>query len=145
MAWAAVVLGIIFAVSSIVVISMIALRMLQTSRAVSHEFVEAHRDTLGALERIHERNVGQINGVLDRFMALDFSLFKAYQSSETADVGGFILPDEEEEGVSGHFNAGGRFIDHSANITQRMRAVAEEEKIIAEDFDEEFFRREDEK
>jgi len=109
----------------------------------------AHRATLASLERTHERNVAQINTVLDRFMALDFQLFKSYQLAEQADVGGFdepteiIEPDEPTGTVT--FTPGGNVVLHGETIAERLRQRAEEEEMLAEDFGDDFFEREDAK
>jgi hypothetical protein len=51
---------------------------------------------LSTLERVHERDQAHVSSVLDRFMSLDFTLFKTYQLSEQV-VGQYVPPEERPE------------------------------------------------
>jgi hypothetical protein len=144
MLWAALIVGAIIVIVSLTVLGLIALKALSSAAEVSRVFGDAHQATLMSLERTHDRNIKQNDGVLDRFMALDFSVFKAYQSAEIAEEGGFIDPNEgEEEGSSRTYIGDGRYIDHSTAVADRLKALANEEALMAEDFDDEFIARED--
>jgi hypothetical protein len=143
MLWAALIIGALVVIGCTSTLGLIAYKALQTSSQVSRDFISAHQATLNSLERTHDRNVKQNEGVLDRFMALDFSLFKAYQSAEDAPVGGFEPPDEEEEGSMRTYLSNDRYIEHGTSVADRLRAAAEERTILAEDFDDEFLARED--
>jgi chromosome condensin MukBEF ATPase and DNA-binding subunit MukB len=145
MLWAALILGALVVISCTSILGLIASRSLQNAQNVSREFVQAHTATLNSLERTHERNVEQINSVLDRFMALDFSLFKAYQSSEQAEAGGFVEPEDEDEGSVVAFTGSGRTINVGADVAESLRQRLEEDALLREDFSEEFWQREDAK
>lgn len=134
--------GVILIVSCVAFIGLIALKMLSLSLRVSQQFVDAHKATLETLERTHNRNVKQNDGVLDRFMALDFSIFKAYQSAEGAEIGGFEEPDDGEEGSLRTYSDVGTFREHGADLERRLREATEEAAILAEDFGEDFDRSE---
>jgi len=148
MLYVAVIFGIIAVAGVIIASMMIALRCLQSAVIVAEKFVVAHRATLNSLERTHKRNVDQNGSVLDRFMALDFSLFKSYQLTEAADAGGFSEPEDEGEDESTGtitYTPGGNVVLHGEALADRLRQRMEEEQILAEDFDEAFFEREDTK
>jgi hypothetical protein len=144
MIWAAVIIGIILLWSFIILLVMSALKLSKQADEISLRFIDAHKATLASLERTHERNVAQNSSVLDRFMALDFSLFKAYQSSELAEEGGFEEPTDEDLENTGviSFNDGGRVTRPGATIEEQLRLAQEEGEILAEDFGEDFERKE---
>ena len=100
--------------------------------------LDAHRATLESLERTHDRNVAQNDRVLDRFMALDFSLFKSHQLAESSEEGGFFAPDEIEEALLGTttMTPGGNIVLHGEELQRRLKAAMEENQILAEDFPE---------
>jgi hypothetical protein len=111
-------------------------------------YMTAHAKTLQTLETVHSRNMKQLDSLLDRFMALDFQLFKAYQDSEEPMVGGFEAPDddlEQNERLLGTmtYTPSGNPIPHDDGLLEELRAKVEEEAILREDFGEEFTARED--
>lgn len=142
MIWVAVILGMCLIVACLALISYFCLRALEANRNMSQQFIDAHKATLETLERTHERNVAQNSSVLDRFMALDFSLFKAYQSTEGAEEGGFTDPDEDEEGAFTVVR-GGREMLVGAGVEERLAAVLNEQQLLREDFGDDFWERED--
>jgi hypothetical protein len=87
------------------------------------------------LVRVHDRNAAQLDGVLDRFMALDFSLFKAYQSVEGSPEGGWEQVEEDAPGEVEMEVPHGLWGTLTAPGYQEARAAADEEKILAEDFE----------
>jgi len=111
---------------------------------VSQTFVFAHNNTLKTLEAVHAKNIAQTQDVLDRFMALDFSLFKAYQSAENAEFGGFSDPtdSQEELGQVLAFTDSGAPRDINAGLLEDLAARANEESLLAEDFGLEFDQKE---
>jgi hypothetical protein len=145
MLWATVILGMCLLTGIVVCIGLFAVRALQSVSTNADSFVNAHVATLSSLERIHARNAKQLDAVLDRFMALDFSLFKAYSSAEQADEGGFVDPADESDELlnTGTFSytPGGNPVPHVS--IDDLRAQAEEHQILTEDFTDEFFQRED--
>jgi len=140
MLYTAVIIGILAVTGFVIAYVVFALRALQSAQQLSREFVIAHNRTLKSLETIHDRNAQQLDSVLDRFMALDFSLFKAYQSSEEAELGGFSDPDEEGEVLA--FTPGGQSRDINAELLEDLAARANEEQLLAEDFGLEFDQKE---
>ena len=143
MIWVAVILGILVAGFVLVTVAYIALRCLQSAQEMSQSFVVAHRATLDSLERVHARQNKSLESVLDRFMALDFSLFKAYQSAEDAEAGGFVDPvDEEETGVI-TYTPSGNPVPHGRGDEDTLKMRLEEAQLLREDFGEEFFEKED--
>jgi hypothetical protein len=60
-------------------------------------FSRALQRTLDHAETMHSRNAAQLDGVLDRFMAVDFASFKGFQAAENAEEGAWEPPDEEQE------------------------------------------------
>ena len=143
MIWVAVILGMILAVLCIVTVTFGYLKALEETRRASQLFISAHKMTLETLERTHQRNTDQNSSVLDRFMALDFSLFKAYQSTEDAPEGGFEAPDDEFEGQVLTFTPSGREVRVGASVEERLAASINEAQLLREDFGEEFWQRED--
>ena len=123
-------------------VSVIALKCLQSAQANAETYTRAHNDTLASLERIHDRQTKALEGVLDRFMALDFSLFKAYQSSEDAEAGGFEEPEDEVTGVI-TYTPSGNPVPHGVAPEELLRQRLEEAQMLHEDFGPDFFERED--
>jgi hypothetical protein len=137
-AWVAVTLGVVFALSLVSVVLAIALKCFRETQETMLKFTDAHRATLNSLEKIHDKNSSQLNGVLDRFMALDFSLFKSYQSTELAEEGGYEDPiDLQETGVI-TYNPGGRPIRPDFTFEEELRKTREEQELLAEDFGTDF-------
>src|SRR6516164_709366 len=107
MPWAALTLAAIVATGALVALVLIALKLSRIVLRAVHETTSAHTSTLATLERIHGRNMEQISSMADRFMALDFASFKAYEAAGVAEEGGFELP--EEYGRVERPLAGGRY------------------------------------
>jgi hypothetical protein len=76
-------------------------------------------------------------------MALDFSIFKAYQSTEDAELGGFDEPDEDEPTGTLTYTPSGNVVIHGADAGEALRQRLEEAQLLREDFDQDFFDRED--
>jgi chromosome condensin MukBEF ATPase and DNA-binding subunit MukB len=143
MIWVAVILGILVSACVLVVLSVIALKCLQSAQKSADSYMIAHRDTLASLERVHDRQAKQLDSVLDRFMALDFSIFKAYQSTEDAGDGGFTDPDEDEQTGVMTYTPSGNVVVHGADAGELLRQRLEEAQLLREDFGQDFFERED--
>lgn len=73
-------------------------------------FSRALQRALDHAERTHERQVKLLNTSLDRLMAQDFAMFKAWQSTETGPPGEIIEADETQEALLREEP----FIDHVA-------------------------------
>jgi hypothetical protein len=134
MLYVAVILGIIGVIASISLIGYIALKLFRSSVEIAQTFTDAHNSTLATLERVHNRNMKQLQEMADRFMSLDFTLFKNYQLAEAAEEGGFEEP-EEEMRVE-RYTGGGGVVPIGAEITRRLEAAANERQLLAEDFPE---------
>jgi Na+-transporting NADH:ubiquinone oxidoreductase subunit NqrC len=143
MIWVAVILGMLLAASVLVALGVIALKCLQSAQKSADSYTHSHAQTLASLERVHDRQAKQLDSVLDRFMALDFSLFKAYQSGEDAEPGGFSDPEDEELTGTVSYTPSGGVIIHGADAAQALRARLEEAELINEDFGEDFWAKED--
>ena len=143
MIWVAVILGIVVAAGVLVTTALIALKCLQSAQEIAESYTRAHTDTLNSLERVHDRQSQQLDSVLDRFMALDFSLFKAYQSTEDAEPGGFTEPEDEELTGVVTYTPSGNVVRHGTTPEMLLRQRLEEAQILNEDFDQAFFERED--
>jgi len=145
MLYATLITGIICVTVCVIALVSYALRALQSAQDTSQTFAFAHNNTLKTLEAVHAKNIAQTQDVLDRFMALDFSLFKAYQSAENAEFGGFSDPtgnEEEELGQVIAFTDSGAPRDINAGLLEDLAARANEESLLAEDFGLEFDQKE---
>jgi len=143
--WVAVILGMFVAAGVLITVSAIALRCLQSAQKSAESYTVAHTKTLDALTKVHDRQAKQLDSVLDRFMALDFSLFKAYQAGEDAEPGGFVGPDDEAETGTGTvtYTPSGNVVRHGTAPEELLRQRLEEAQLLHEDFGEDFFARED--
>ena len=141
MIWVAVILGIVVAAGVLVTTALIALKCLQSAQEIAESYTRAHSETLASLERVHDRQAKQLDSVLDRFMALDFSLCKAYQSTDGAEDGSFEEPDEPTGTVT--YTPSGNVVVHGADVGETLRQQLEEAQLLREDFGQDFFDRED--
>jgi predicted transcriptional regulator len=77
------------------------------------------------LDRAHERWVKHTESLHDRLMSKDWQQYAEIKSFEEEDEGGFFTPEEQEE-------------DDEPSFTLprlSLRVSAEEERLLAEDFD----------
>ena len=75
-----------YIVTTTTLLVVIVLSAVQFSRTLSR--------VLNHADMVHQRAQNHLDSVLDRFMALDFTLFKSYQVAENSPAGGFEPPDE---------------------------------------------------
>lgn len=132
MIWAALTISAVVAVSSIIGAVFIAVKLSQRSAEQANVFTVAHESTLASLERIHEKNMNHFQTMADRFMALDFTQFKTWQSVGETSEGGFEEPDEptrvERPLRDGRYAVVGA--DREMTIQERMAEAA----LLKEDF-----------
>lgn len=132
MTWAALSIAAFVATVSVVGAVVIAVKLSRNAADEAARYVTAHAETLASLERVHDKNMQQLSTMADRFMALDFSQFKSFQMSETAEEGSFELPDDLvriERPMPG-----GRTAVVGEREVELMRQRVEEEALLREDF-----------
>jgi hypothetical protein len=75
----------------VVVVGVFSLSVILALQSVS----ETLSNALRTLERVHTNDGKRIDTILDRFMAMDFQMFKNYQLAEEAEEGGQEIFEEE--------------------------------------------------
>lgn len=80
--------GVFLAVSSLVALVFVSVRLLRTFNAL-----------VQLVDRVHIRGQVHLSDTLDRLMAVDFESYRAWRSTDDAEMGGFFTQKEQREGA----------------------------------------------